>query len=71
MKQEVNHEWVLAICGYLNIDPNTTKAVLVDHYGVYVQSYLFDDNGLMLFDGDKPKIFMYSIPVSGRQDEMS
>lgn len=64
MRQEVEHEWVLSVCNYLQIDPDTTKAVLVDFYGVYVQSYLFDDDGLMLFNGDQPRIFMYSIPVN-------
>jgi hypothetical protein len=69
MRAEIDHKWVLDLCEYLEVDPDTTKAVLVDFYGVYVQSYVFDENGLMMMRGDEPMISMQSRPVIRPEQE--
>lgn len=65
MRSEVPRQWVVDIAKYLELDEDTVKAVLIDMYGVYVQSYVLDDNGLTLWNKQEtgPLIRMDSIPV--------
>lgn len=63
MRSEVPREWVIEVAKYLEIDENTIKAILIDAYGVYAQSYVYDENGLMVFNGENPSIITHGVPV--------